>query len=339
MGKSQYGKILVIHLCISHGYWGVERYVESAVRAQIEQGITAIPIGNTVLEEKFLLDSVLLKLGILGRIIYILKLKPDVIHAHMTKAELLAYIVSKLSQTKLVSTRHFAKTRGSSVLAKAFSNIFNKACTTQISVSEFVKSEIEFPNSLVIYPGTSNQNRVSNSASKSVIMLQRLSPEKRTEIALFLWKEANLRNFGWKLDIYGDGSEMEKLNLLSNTLQIYDSVIFHGQTSDTIEALTGSSIFLASCPNEHFGLSTIEAMSLAIPVVIPQSPSSREILGELSGECSYIFGDNFDGSRKLNLLGEDYSRRVQIGLALQKRQQDNFSTRNFDLLRANYRAQ
>lgn len=80
----------------------------------------------------------------------------------------------------------------------------------------------------------------------------------------------------WKLDIYGDGEDKDKLeNMIINT-GVEDFVQIHPPTEKIKEEMMNASIFVLSSRFEGFALISIEAQACGVPIVsfdCPEGPS------------------------------------------------------------------
>src|SRR5262249_5152035 len=130
----------------------------------------------------------------------------DVVHAHMTAAELPAALLKRRLGGRLVVTRHFPFSRGSTPLGRVARPLIVRQVDRQIAVSHFVAANVDGA-STVIYNGVAPSNRNLVRRENTVLVLQRLAPEKDTAIALHAWARAGLAGRGWRLVIHGRGSD------------------------------------------------------------------------------------------------------------------------------------
>lgn len=100
-----------------------------------------------------------------------------------------------------------------------------------------------------------------------VVMLNRLAPQKRVDVALRAWSRVAHAVPGARLDVYGDGPLGDELQALIDELGIADSVTLHGATDDRDRVFDRSAVFLTSTAFEGQGLSIAEALSRGLPVV------------------------------------------------------------------------
>jgi glycosyltransferase involved in cell wall biosynthesis len=109
--------------------------------------------------------------------------------------------------------------------------------------------------------------------------MQRLEPEKHTEVALRAWSASNLSRRGWRLVIAGRGSKDLDLRQVARQLDIDDSIDWLGFVHNPNELLSGAAILLATAPGEPFGLTVVEAMARATPVIAADGGAHRETIG------------------------------------------------------------
>jgi glycosyltransferase involved in cell wall biosynthesis len=159
-----------------------------------------------------------------------------------------------------------------------------------------------------------------------VLVAQRLDPEKRTDVALEAWQRSGLAAQGWRLDIAGTGRERDRLAERAARLGIGASCRFLGARSDMATLYRRASILLAPRPDEPFGLSVVEAMAAALPVVAAGGGGHLETVGLSEGAALFPPGDTQAAGRTLAELATDPARREAYGQALRATQQARFSS-------------
>ena len=103
----------------------------------------------------------------------------DIVHAHMTAAEASAWLARPFQPSPIVATRHFARDRGSSAVARGLATITSRAIACDIAISQFVADSISGP-SVVIPNGVPDRDQAALDTA-TVVMLQRLEAEKATD--------------------------------------------------------------------------------------------------------------------------------------------------------------
>ncbi len=309
----------VAHVVCTESFAGVERYVTVLSAAMARAGWEVVILGG---DRQALLShlqnaqvSWVPAPTVCAAVVQLRKLRPfDVVHAHMTDAEVASVIAMLGTGVPVVCTRHFAQPRGSSAIRKSVSSLTARRIHTQIAISEFVSSRIEGV-STVIVPGVDNVDDIRPSAERDnqVLMAQRLEPEKRADLGIEAWAASGLAAQGWTLVIAGEGSERRRLVALADELGVGDSCRFLGFRSDVAELQRRAAIFLAPRPDEPLGLSVIEAMAAGAPVVAAGGGGHLETVGLHLAASLYPPFDVADAGRQLAELASDPKRRDEYG--------------------------
>ena len=321
----------ILHAVRSDGFAGVERYVSSLAAGQASAGHRVTVIGGDPtrmqaawpgmeirFEPAVTVSDVITQLRRAER--------PDVLHAHMTAAEIAAVVTRPILRAPIIATRHFARQRGSSVPTRLLGRIIGQTVRAQISISRYVADRIDGP-STVIHLGTPTPTQTVSALDRdrSVLVAQRFEAEKRTDLALRAWAESGLGERGWVLRLAGDGALRQELEQLSADLGVAGSCEFLGYQTDLDSLLRSSAVFLAPCPNEGFGLSVVEAMARATPVVAAREGAHPETVGAAPGALLYPAEDAIAGGRLLSELADDVGRRAEYGAILRRTQEQEFS--------------
>ncbi len=309
----------VAHVVCTDSFAGVERYVTVLSAAMARAGWEVVIFGGDRQAITSHLRNVQVSWvpapTVTSAVLRLRQLRPfDVIHAHMTDAEVASVVATLGTRVPVVCTRHFAQPRGSSATRKAVSSLLARRIHTQIAISEYVSSRIEGA-STVIVPGVENVDEVRPSAERrnEVLMAQRLEPEKRADLGIEAWGASGLAAQGWTLVIAGDGSERERLVALANGLGVGESCRFLGFRSDVAELQRRAAVFLAPRPDEPLGLSVIEAMAAGAPVVAAAGGGHLETVGLHSAAALYPPFDVAEAGRQLAELATNPKRRDEYG--------------------------
>lgn len=302
----------IVHVVTGDGFAGTEKYVCQVAAASAARGhdVTVVggegprmtgELGSAVAwHEGATVPSTVRTLLRLGRF--------DVVHAHMTAAELAASAALWSTRGTFVCTRHFAAPRGSSAVVRAVSPLVDGLLDLQIAISEFVATRLGPPPDVVLPHGV--QDRASSTGrDKHVLLLQRLESEKDTLTALQGWSASGLTEQGWRLRIAGDGSERAALQDFADRLDVSGSVDFLGFLSDPLPEIDSASLFVASAPAEPFGLSVVEAMSSALPVIATAAGGHLETVGRVADARLFAPGDSGALGEHLRALAADTAGR------------------------------
>jgi glycosyltransferase involved in cell wall biosynthesis len=238
--------------------------------------------------------------------------RPDLLHAHMTAADLAAVVGRPVVRRPVVSTLHFAHRRGHSPATRTLYRSLRPFITTEVAISRFVAAEaggdpIVIPNGIPTTPPAPSDGR-----ENVVVMAQRLEREKDTATALRAWREAGLRHAGWSLQLLGGGAERSALARQAADLGLDGSVELVGSVDDVAARLRRASLFVATAPAEPFGLAVVEAMAAGLPVVAADGGAHRETIAPASPGTLFPPGDASAAARILDELGADAERRATL---------------------------
>lgn len=102
---------------------------------------------------------------------------------------------------------------------------------------------------------------------RRVVMLNRLAPQKRVDLAIRAWVRVAAAVPDARLDVYGDGPLRAELQGLIDELGLAASVTLHGPTGDRDAIFDRAALFVTSTDFEGQGLSIAEALARGLPVV------------------------------------------------------------------------
>jgi glycosyltransferase involved in cell wall biosynthesis len=251
----------------------------------------------------------------------------DVVNTHMTAADVaaVASIGWRRGLPAMVATRHFTSRRGSTGPGVPY-RLLERRFDAEISISRAVAASIRVP-SIVIPTGIDAVPEVPPAdRTPTVLMAQRLQPEKRTDLGIRAFAASGLADAGWTLEVAGDGSERDNLEALTASLGLTRSVRMLGFVDDVRERMARAGLLLAPCPVEGLGLSVLEAMACGLPVIASASGGHLELLDGLEPRALFAPGDPRDAGELMALLGADADLRARLGSAERQRQREGFTT-------------
>lgn len=317
----------ITHLVCTDAFAGVEQYVAYVGRQQAADGHTVTVLGGSPADMRAAIANPevtwLPAASVLAAQRALVRTPADLVHVHMTAAEIAAVSTKLLHRQPIVATLHFAQPRGAGRRQAPVYRAMGRFLDAQIAISAFVaeRSEVE-PE--VILNGVPWDIPPRN-RRPVVFMAQRLEREKDTATALNAWALAGLWAKGWTLDIAGAGIERERLIALSRELDIEDSVTWLGFVTDAKQRMTEAGIFLASAPEEPFGLSVVEAMASGTPVAAAAGGAHLETVGLVGTEWLFPPGSVEGCAAVLDKLVGDAERRADYGRALHQRWANSFT--------------
>ncbi len=248
----------------------------------------------------------------------------DITHSHTAKSDFVATMAAPAVGGARVSTRHITATRGYTRKAQRLARLVRRALSCELAVSRWTSDLLEAPADVVLLNGVRSQPDVTTPREQTVLLAQRLAPEKDTATAIRAWARSGLGDTGWRLVVAGAGNEQPELELLSHDLGVAGSVEFAGWLRDPTEHYRASGIFLAPAPTEPCGLSILEAMSHGLPVVAAASGGHLETVGSLPAAALFPPGDDEAAAAHLVRLAADHELREEYGVALRELQRSNF---------------
>jgi glycosyltransferase involved in cell wall biosynthesis len=226
----------------------------------------------------------------------------------MTAAEIVAVLTRPVHHAPIVCTRHFAARRGASLAGRIAAPRVAARIAREIAIGEFVAQNLERPPDSVITTGVPESRCLWRVESRTVVVLQRLGPEKDTMTALRAWQASALASDGWSLRIFGEGSQRDALERWVAEAHV-GGVSFGGWTDDVPGALSKAGMLLAPALAEPLGLSVLDAMAAGVPVVASASGGHLETVGLLDEASLFPPGDVSAAASALRSLRSDEVRR------------------------------
>ena len=320
----------IVHAIRSDGFAGVEAHVLRLALAQAASGddllviggardrmaaplaasgVRHVPAASTLDVARALVDQ--------GGVSH------DIVHAHMTAAELAVAAIRP--KAPVVTTRHFARRRGSSAARRQVFALAARGFAAQIAVSDYVAEQIEGP-STVVHSGVPRHTAPPALARERVaLVVQRLSPEKHTDLALSAFARSALAADGWQLHIVGDGVMRGALESMAIQLGIGAATVFLGHRADVSALMDRASILIAPMPFEALGLVVLEAMAGGLPVVAAAGGGHLETVGRIPNAAMFTPGSTDEAAAHLRNLAADPDRRRAYGNELQDIQRTSFT--------------
>lgn len=148
---------------------------------------------------------------------------------------------------------------------------------------------------------------------KRVISVGRLDYQKGQDLLLQAWTIVEAKHPDWHLDIFGDGIELDALNVQRLSLHL-QNVVIHSSITNIYDEYIQSDFLVCSSRWESFGLIIIEAMSCGIPVVSFDCDNGpRNIISDGEDGLLAKKGSVEDLAAKMIQMIEHPSRRQQMG--------------------------
>jgi glycosyltransferase involved in cell wall biosynthesis len=334
----------ILHLLRSDNFAGVERYLTYVAPELARRGHQVTVVGGdpSRMVPAFASSGVRhLPARRTGEVMWATRTatregRPDVVHTHMTAAELAGVASQPMVRRPLVTTRHFAQPRGHGSVRRPVWGLIPHFMAEEIAISQFVADHAGSP-CVVIPNGVPPRPPALVARRPVVLVAQRLDPEKDTTTAVHAWALSGLADRGWTLDVAGRGAESGYLVDLAAHLGVAGSVRFLGQVDDLEHRMAEASVLVASAPAEPFGLSVVEAMASRLPVLAAAGGAHPELLGPLGPELLFEPRRARSLADRLVALAADPARRVALGDELHSRYEAEYTVeRHVDRLEVVY---
>lgn len=314
----------VLHALRSDGFAGVERHIATLAAAQARAGHRVWVIGGDATRMQATLEGTGVRTasGNTTRqvAVQVRRLRgADVVHAHMTAAELAA----SLSTTRpIVVTRHFARPRGATPAGRLSGELIKRRVAAQIAISQYVADAVGEPTR-VIYPGIEPDAAPPQGRRPVALVVQRLEAEKATDVAVRAF--ASGAPSDWSLEVVGSGSQLPSLQALAWELGVSHRVRFLGFRDDIPTLMRRSALLLAPCPVEGLGLAVLEAMAAGLPVIASRAGAHPETVGRATRARMFAPGSWQEAAEQLAILAAEPAARTEYGAELAEVQRTSFT--------------
>lgn len=335
----------IVHAVRSDGFAGVERHVAVLAREQRRRGHWVAVIGGDPAQLRTALAgadvltapaaTVLAVAQQLGRF-----RDSDILHVHMTAAEAAGVLAGGAWPVPMVATRHFAAPRGESVLGHLAAPLIRRRLAAQIAISRYVAEHIDGP-SVVALTGVESVDAVPPAAvrERTVLLAQRLEPEKGASTAVHGFARSGLAAQGWRLLVAGDGVLRRALQDEVSVLGLGGSVDFLGQRRDVPALMLTAGLLIAPCPAEGLGLTALEAMASGLPVVAAGGGGHLETVGLAEDAALFEPGNADSLASQLRRAASDEGWRAAYATELRSIQRERFTVEaHADAVEAVYRS-
>lgn len=121
--------------------------------------------------------------------------------------------------------------------------------------------------------------------SKKIVAVGRIEAEKDFRTLVEIWREVSINHKGWKLYIYGYGSEYTTIQNEISKYHLDNTIQLPGYISDLDHIYKDAAIYVLTSKYEGFSLSTLEACAYGLPIVA----------FECGGEVAAMVRDGYNG--------------------------------------------
>lgn len=281
----------------------------------------------------------------------------QILHAHNTYAEVVAWLAAKKSHIKLMSTfyvwdmgfgfKRLVLQKVSAWLARRYDRLSAQCEKTMRDGAKWgvpsegvviLPSGYEVPEASKLTEMDRQQLRASRGAGPGdliVCNVARLYPEKGHDRLLRLWPSVVEAVPNAKLWIYGVGPLEQELRKLHEELGLSGSVLFIGFAHDLMDELSTCDVQVHPSFNEGVPLAICAGMASGLPIVSTAVGGIPEVIED--GKSGYLVDvEDIEGliHRLVSLL-RDGNHRRKIGQAATRFIQDEYSLQRAVAILAN----
>lgn len=202
------------------------------------------------------------------------------------------------------------------ILLQILQRLFFKSINPRvITISQTVQKKlvalgIKVDRSIVLSCGTNiqiNRGLKVKKRDHMISCVSRLVDYKKIDTLLYAFAILKPKFRKLRLTIVGTGDKLEVLSKLAKNLGISKQVVFKKYVHkhlDVIKIVKSSSIFCLPSMYEGFGIATIEALSLGVPVIVADIPINHEVTRG-KGVFFFRLQDEIDLANKIEKLLSD----------------------------------
>ena len=224
------------------------------------------------------------------------KINPDVVISFLPSSSFLALLTKKTKV--IISVRNDPNVEYAGLKNKLLMKLLYPKCdgaVFQTSDAEKYFNNI-IKNRIVIYNPLShlflNKKIDRKEKEKTIVSVGRLEKQKNFDLLINAFSLFEKKNPDYKLIIYGEGNERNKLQEKIRSCDLENKVVLTGQVDDIQDKIINSSLFVMSSNFEGMPNALIEAMALGIPCISTDCPCGgpRELIN--SGENGILVPTN-----------------------------------------------
>lgn len=228
----------------------------------------------------------------------VVRYKPDVLHTHGYRSDVVGGLVARRSGVTFVSTAHgliggrlrnrlnesvqrFALRWASAVIAVS-RPLANRLAASGIPQERIHVVQNAFSPSTATLPRDQARGRLGVTTGFPVIgWVGRLSAEKGADVMV---DALSATESNWQLSMIGEGPERHAVQLRADALGVNDRIRWHGPIADAGSLLRAFDVFVLSSRTEGTPIALFEAMHACVPVIatnvggVPHVASENEAL-------------------------------------------------------------
>ena len=224
------------------------------------------------------------------------KIKPDIVHCHMSLSNYVPLFIAKKCNVKKRISHVHELAESKNIIQKIFSKIVIKnanvlmACSTNAAKYAYDTTEnvIILPNAIDVSKFTFNEtqrkkirNQLKIAESELVLgTVGRLVEVKNQKRLIKLFSKCLSKKKNMKLIIVGDGILKEELIAYARLKKVQNNIYFIGNTTEVNLYYNAMDVFVMTSYSEGLGMALVEAEANGLSCVVSNGLPDESILNE-----------------------------------------------------------
>lgn len=245
--------------------------------------------------------------------------KIDVLHTHLSRATIVGSVAAKLARVPVVATVHGMNRKYTYMLADHVVTVSEAARRHLVEQGMHPNKITPIYNGLDLRPFDQRPSReearrqIGSTPGELLIgTVSRAEMSKGIREALEAIAIIRAAGFDAKYVLVGEGRHLNELKEVAVNLGIGDHVRFAGFQADVMPWLSAFDLFLFPTKQEAFGISVLEAMACALPIVTTRVGGVPEVVDDRCARLVATGDSQALALAALELLGD---RNMAVDLA------------------------
>lgn len=322
--------MIIIHVITAFGIGGAEKLLLNTANRQAENNeVHIIYLKNIdelspLLKKEIRVKHIPLSLfTIIELRKYFKEVSANIIHTHLSHADILGITASLGLKAKVFCTMHniyFKKNKIDIFLFSVYSILFKLKKTHVIAISKPVENHVIHTlkqpksRSFLLYNAIpSNEEKLEKPQNRTIQLLFVGRLVKQKSVDTLLRAIAILKNENFNLTIVGNGNLRVSLETLSKELKVENKVDFVGQQKNINPYFQNADIFVLPSIWEGFGIVILEAFRSKVTVIASNIEGPAELIQHSKNGLLFNVNDHEDLAEKLYSLIKNKSLLTRLG--------------------------